>query len=497
VPPPDSARSLRRYAAGYGARLAAAHLLAMCAAVAIVIPLGLRPVRGLLAANLITAVVMVVVQAIAVAVAGAMMITSMLRWYLAGAQPDSRQQRAARALVRRQSMILAVTWIVGGAAVIVLNLNTWKDVALPTVVGILVGGMAAISTAALIALRHVRPIVLTAIERSGGAITAPDVLTRLMVTWLLCSTVPCAVIAGLIIIRPNRWLSASTPAIEVSVLVVALAAGLVGLPAMFLISRSISDPLQEVIDAMSEVEHGRIGTEVSVYERSQIGRLQTGFNNMMSGLAERDSLRDLFGRHVGSDVARRAIEYGTSLSGDVAEAAVLFIDLAGSTQFAASHSPQQVAEVLNEFFGIVVSEVDRRHGLINKFQGDAALAIFGVPLPSDTATSDALATARALGVEMRRLPMIDFGIGVSAGSVFAGNIGAENRYEYTVIGDAVNEAARLADFAKSIDQKIVCSAAALERADADERLKWQPKGNTVLRGRSQPTLMFIPTSPAV
>jgi class 3 adenylate cyclase len=218
---------------------------------------------------------------------------------------------------------------------------------------------------------------------------------------------------------------------------------------------------------------------------------------MMSGLAERDSLRDLFGRHVGSDVARRAIEYGTSLSGDVAEAAVLFIDLAGSTQFAASHSPQQVAEVLNEFFGIVVSEVDRRHGLINKFQGDAALAIFGVPLPSDTATSDALATARALGVEMRRLPMIDFGIGVSAGSVFAGNIGAENRYEYTVIGDAVNEAARLADFAKSIDQKIVCSAAALERADADERLKWQPKGNTVLRGRSQPTLMFIPTSPAV
>jgi class 3 adenylate cyclase len=497
VSSPDSPRSLRRYAAGYGARLAAAHLLAMGAAVAIVIPLGLRPVRGLLAANLVTAVVLVVAQALAVAVVGALTIAPMLRWYLAGAQPDSRQRKAARRLVRRQSMILAATWLAGAAAVILLNTDSWSQIAVPTALGALLGAMAAISTAALITQRHVRPIVLTAIEGSGGAITAPDVLTRLMVTWLLCSTVPCAVIASLIIIRPNRWLSASTPAIEVSVLVVALAAGLVGLPAMFLISRSISDPLQEVIDAMSEVEHGRIGTEVSVYERSQIGRLQTGFNNMMSGLAERDSLRDLFGRHVGSDVARRAIEHGTSLSGDVGEAAVLFIDLAGSTQFAASHSPQQVAEVLNEFFGIVVSEVDRRHGLINKFQGDAALAIFGVPLPSDTAASDALATARALGVEMRRLPMIDFGIGVSAGSVFAGNIGAENRYEYTVIGDAVNEAARLADFAKSIDQKIVCSAAALNRADADERLRWQPQGHTVLRGRSQPTPLFIPASAAV
>ena len=494
MPSRDSGRSLRRYAAAYGARLAAAHLLAIGAAVAIVIPLGLRPIRGLLAANLVVAVAVVFVQCIVVAVAGALIIMPALRWYLVGAQPDSRQRKAARRLVRRQSVILAATWLVGAAAVILLNLQSWSEVALPTALGTLLGALAAISTAALITQRYIRPLVLAAITGAEGAIAAPDVMTRLVVTWLLCSTAPCALIATLVVVRSNGGIGASASDAEIPVLVVALAAGLVGLPAMFLISRSISDPLREVIDAMSQVERGRIDTAVSVYERSQIGRLQMGFNNMVAGLAERDKVRDLFGRHVGSDVARRAIEEGASLSGDLGEAAVLFIDLVGSTQFAASHDPQQVAQVLNDFFGIVVSEVDRHHGLINKFQGDAALAIFGVPLPTHTAASEALATARALGTEMRRLPMVDFGIGVSAGSVFAGNIGAENRYEYTVIGDAVNEAARLADFAKSTDEKIVCSAGALDQAGAVERRRWQARGHTILRGRTHATSLFVPAS---
>jgi len=467
--------------------------MAISAAIAIVIPVGLRPIRGLLAANLLTAMVVIAAQAVALVITGALMITPSLRWYLVGAHPDSRQQRAARRLVRRQSIVIGATWLFGAAAVILVNLNDWATVAMPTALGASLGGMAAISTAALIAQQDVRPIMLAAIEVSDGRITAPDVLTRLMVTWLLCSTVPCAAIAGLVVIRPDRWISPGRAAgIEIPVLVVALAAGLVGLPAMFLISRSIADPLQEVIDAMADVERGHIASEVRVYESSQIGRLQSGFNNMVSGLAERDMLRDLFGRYVGPDVARRAIEQGASLSGDVAEAAVLFIDLVGSTQFAADHPPQEVASVLNDFFGIVVSEVDRRHGLINKFQGDAALAIFGVPLASEHAASEALATARALGTKMRRLTAIDFGIGVSAGSVFAGNIGAQNRYEYTVIGDAVNEAARLADIAKATECRILCSATAVDRADTREHRRWIRHGEAVLRGRAQATPLFIP-----
>jgi class 3 adenylate cyclase len=246
---------------------------------------------------------------------------------------------------------------------------------------------------------------------------------------------------------------------------------------------------------MAEVEHGRIDTYVGVYERSQIGRLQTGFNRMVAGLAERDRLRDLFGRHVGTDVAQRAIEEGASLSGEVVEAAVLFIDLVGSTQLAESRPPQEVAAVLNDFFRIVVDAVDEQHGLINKFAGDAALAVFGVPLRTSEPASAALATARALGTQLRRLPVVDFGIGVSAGRVFAGNVGAENRYEYTVIGDAVNEAARLADLAKTADRRILCSEGAIDRAGEAERAHWSECYSTVLRGRSEATQVSAPAGP--
>jgi class 3 adenylate cyclase len=215
---------------------------------------------------------------------------------------------------------------------------------------------------------------------------------------------------------------------------------------------------------------------------------------MVAGLAERDRLRDLFGRYVGTDVARRAIEEGAELSGHVVEAAVLYIDLVGSTQLAESRPPQEVAEVLNDFFRIVVGAVDERQGLINKFAGDAALAVFGAPLRMTEPASAALATARALGAKLRQLP-VDFGIGVSAGRVFAGNIGAENRYEYTVIGDAVNEAARLADLAKTSDPRILCSAAAIDRADDAERGRWSECYSTVLRGRSEATQVSAPAGP--
>ena len=486
----------RRLSIQYAGRLACAYLLSIAAATAIVIPIGGHAVSGAHAyftrTTVIATVVLVILGTIAVSIAGVRNIAPVLRWLIPGREPDANQRRAAMKLISRQSIILVATWAVSGGISILLNLNGGIGVVVPTLLGAAFGGSAAVCIGLLLTHRTLRPILVAAAAGSERALMAPGVLPRLISMWLLCGVLPCGAIAALVLIRSNGWLIPQTASVDVPVLVLSVAAVLIGLPTMILTSQSISDPIGEVVDAMAAVEAGRINTVVGVSERSEIGRLQSGFNRMAAGLVERDRVRDLFGRHVGANVARRAVEEGASLSGDVREAAILFIDLVGSTQLAASRPPQQVAELLNDFFLIVVNAVDERDGFINKFQGDAALAVFGAPLRTSGAASAALATARDLGAQLRHLP-IDYGIGVSAGPVFAGNIGAENRYEYTVIGDPVNEAARLADLAKASDRRILCAAAALDRADTAERRHWAALGSTVLRGRSEATDISTPT----
>lgn len=481
-----------RYAGG----LVFAHLVATSEILVIAVALTGHIAGGaavhLSAKNAITAIVLVVVGTVAVAAGAVLTIAPSLRWFIPGHEPDPKQRRAATKIMRNQALILAATWVVGGLIFNLLNLTGGLTIAVPTGLAVLFGWAAATGTAVLVTQRTLRPIIAAATEGSEGFVTVPGVLARLIGMWLLSSALPSMAIAALIFLRSLGWAIPKSASVEIPVLVLSLVAVMLGLRGVILVATSIADPIREVVSAMAEVEHGRIGTTVDVYERSEIGRLQTGFNRMVAGLSERDRLRDLFGRHVGVDVARRAVEEDASLSGDVVEAAILFIDLVGSTPLAASRPPEEVAELLNNFFQIVVAEVDTRGGSINKFEGDAALAVFGAPLRLTGAASAALATARALGTRLRELPLVDFGIGVSAGPVFAGNIGAENRYEYTVIGDAVNEAARLADLAKTTDKRILCSDAAITRADPTECEHWIPRGSTVLRGRSDTTHVSAP-----
>lgn len=488
-------KSFRRLAVQYGIDLTLSYVLAVVEAAAILIPLRGHTSVGTNADfaknNTVPVLALVALGIVGVAAAGVVSVTPTLRWYVAGDEPSPAQREAVMKLPGRQSAILFAAWAVSGGIFMLLNLSGGAQSLLPIVLGVLLGGFAAAGTAMLLGQRVLRPIMRTATLGCEPQLAVPGVYARLVMLWFLCGAFPIGVIATLVVLRSYGWLIEKSASLDVPILVVSLAALVLGLTTMILTARSVSDPLGEVVDAMAEVEHGRIDTSVGAYERSQIGRLQTGFNRMVAGLAERDRLRDLFGRHVGADVAQRALKEGATLSGDVVEAAVLYIDLVGSTRLAESRPPQEVAEILNDFFRIVVDAVDEHHGLVNKFAGDAALAVFGVPVPTTEPASAALATARELGTQLRQLP-VDFGIGVSAGRVFAGNVGAENRYEYTVIGDAVNEAARLADLAKTSDRRILCTVAAVERADESEGTHWAERYSTVLRGRSEATHISAP-----
>lgn len=213
-------------------------------------------------------------------------------------------------LAGRQTAILLAAWGLAGTIFVLLNLDGGAALLLPMVLGVVLGGPAAAGTGMLLAQRTLRPIMGAATRGLEPRLAVPGVFARLVMLWFLVSALPIGVIATLVVLRTYGWLIQKSASLDVPILVVSLAALLLGLPTMILTSRSISDPIGEVVDAMAQVERGNIDTTVGAYERSQIGRLQTGFNRMVAGLAERDRLRDLFGRHVGADVAQRAIEEG-------------------------------------------------------------------------------------------------------------------------------------------------------------------------------------------
>lgn len=479
-------RLLIRYATG----LTSAYVLTIAEVVAIVVALiGHSAVTR---NNVITLVVVSLVGALAVALGAVLNVGPTLRWVSAGLTPTDSQLHHAARIMQYQSAITLTPWLLIAAIVLPVNYDQGPYVLIMFTSAILFGAVATACTGFLLTLRTLRPLqaaVPTDFEHS----VSPGVRRRLLLMWTVCTTPPGLAITLLLVMRSNGWLLEESAQIELALLILALVSFVLGLRAMIVVAISISDPVNQVVNAMAAVEKGQIDLTIDVYESTEIGRLQNGFNRMVAGLRERDRLRDLFGRHVGEEVARRAVEQTESPAGDELDVAVLFVDLVGSTRLAAVYEPHEIARLLNKFFRIVVAAVDEQHGLINKFQGDAALAAFGAPLRIADPSCAALSTARKLAVELRQLP-VDFGIGVSAGPVFAGNIGAENRYEYTVVGDPVNEAARLADCAKEFAGRALCSGAAIARAESAELQCWEPRGQMTLRGRSDTTDVYVPSS---
>jgi adenylate cyclase len=192
-------------------------------------------------------------------------------------------------------------------------------------------------------------------------------------------------------------------------------------------------------------------------------------------------------------VARRALERGTELGGQERDVAVLFVDLVGSTHLASTIPAAEVVNLLNEFFRVVVDTVNRHGGFVNKFQGDEALCIFGAPIEHPDACGAALAASRELHDDLISvLGETEFGIGVSAGRAIAGHIGAQARFEYTVIGDPVNEAARLTELAKLEPGHVLASAIAVSGALDAEALCWDVGEIVELRGRTAPTQLARP-----
>jgi adenylate cyclase len=421
-------------------------------------------------------------------------LSSTLAWYRYGAAPTPDQRASLSILPYRHARLHGAIWLAVGMGLLAIHHDAGPQVLCLIGIAMAMVTMASGFMGFLLLQRLLRPVYTVAFADAPILRRQRNrVGVRLLVTWGLCSAIPLAAIAAIVLGAHFHWLIPMGPALSWPVLIlsgVGIAAGLRG---MTLAARSVADPLREVTERMGDVGAGRYEVRTPVYDSSEIGVLQVGFNDMVTGLAERERLRDLFGRHVGRDVAQHALQQGQDFTGRVCQTGVVFIDLTGSTALAATSSPDHVAGVLNAFFRIVVGVIDKYGGSINKFEGDAALAIFGAPLALGNPCAQALGAARSLREALTAEPdMPDFGIGVTYGHVFAGNIGAEDRYEYTVIGDPVNEAARLSDLAKSKAARLLASAIAVSESGPDEAAYWQPGEEVLLRGRQLPTTLAEP-----
>jgi adenylate cyclase len=415
-------------------------------------------------------------------------------WLVDGREPDQRERRAALRVPLRHLHMSLTLWLVAVAGVFALNVRFSFLLALVVGVTTLLGAVTTGAMAYLLAERIMRAASARALA-SGVPDTPvlPGVTTRALLAWALGSGVPLVGLCAVALVA-LAGADVGRGELAVTALVLGTVALLVGALITWQAARAVADPVRSVRDAVARVEAGELDTRVPVFDGGDLGLLQAGFNRMSDGLREREELRDLFGRHVGEDVARAAQERGIELGGEELEVAVLFVDMVGSTSMAAERPPQEVVARLNEFFGVVVEVVEDHGGWINKFEGDAALAVFGAPLPLDDAAGCALAAGRTLAARVGdELEGLEAGIGISAGRAVAGNVGAESRFEYTVIGDPVNEAARLCELAKEADGRVLASAGALERAGEEEARRWREDEEVTLRGRSEATRLAIPT----
>ncbi|MGD9527844.1 adenylate/guanylate cyclase domain-containing protein [Pseudonocardia sp.] len=398
----------------------------------------------------------------------------------------------------RLVVVQAALWT--GAVLVFAGWNARHTVRLALVVGetVLLGGIGACAVTYLATERILRRSAARELAgRPLGRGWLPGITLRSLIFWTVGTATP---LSGMLVACVAALVHGDVPVgqLAVVVLVVGAIALLGGLVITVASARAIADPVDDVRTAMQRVSDGDLDVRVPVYDGTELGQLQAGFNDMVAGLRERERLRDLFGRQVGRDVAAvAAAAEEVRLGGEVRRVAVLFVDLVGSTTLAARLPPTEVVALLNRFFAVVVEVVESCDGWINKFEGDAALAVFGAPVEHPDPAGRALAAARVLAGRIAdELPEIDAGIGVSAGAAVAGYVGDPSRYEYTVIGDPVNEAARLTDVAKSLRGRVAAAAQAVELAresgGAAEADRWKPGRRTRLRGRADLTQIATP-----
>ena len=300
-------------------------------------------------------------------------------WLREGREPTPAEHRLTLRMPAFTASLTAVAWAFGSLLGFLLNVDHSFDSALLIAVAVWLGGETTSALSYLFCERTIRPGTALALAARAPRRPTLGVRNRLVIAWSLGTAVPMLSILGVGIAGLAREDVDPVALAGACVFLGTVALG-TGLLAILVTARAISEPLNVMRSAIERVGAGDLEVQVPVDDSTEVGLLQAGFNRMAEGLRERARIRDIFGRQVGEDVARSALSEGVTLGGEEREVGALFVDITGSTSMALAMPPSEVVRLLNKFFRVVVEAVEREGGLVNKFQGDAALCVFGAPV---------------------------------------------------------------------------------------------------------------------
>jgi adenylate cyclase len=268
------------------------------------------------------------------------------------------------------------------------------------------------------------------------------------------------------------------------------------------INRSINRPVSVLAREMEKVAAGDLEARAPVVSADPPGRLAEGFNEMVAGLREGVFVRETFGRYVDPAVAAEILGGKVDLGGEERIATILFSDIRGFTSLCEGLPAPEVVRLLNRYLDAMVDVLVAHGATIDKFVGDAVVATFGVPVgrPDDAerairAALGMLDRLDALNAEATATgdPVFDIGIGLHTGEVVAGNVGSARKMEYTVIGDAVNTAARIEQLNKEMGSRLLVSEvthAAAATVFLDESVVARRLDPVAVRGKREALVVY-------
>lgn len=335
-----------------------------------------------------------------------------------------------------------------------------------------------------------RPIVVKIAQSMPVGVEA-EARRVVPLQWKLLAGLPVInILTGVIVASLSTQDQGGILGLGFDALIAVVVAFTISLELSIMLSRSILVPVHELVRATKKIAQGDLNVRVPVTSNDDVGELERSFNMMVSGMAERERLRQAFGTYVDPEVAERVMAEGEMLQGEEVEVTVLFADIKGFTEMTEESSPREVVKMLNGFYDCIVPILHRHGGYANKFVGDGLLAVFGAPERFVDHADRALQAAREIvsAVEERFSGEIRVGLGLNSGRVLSGSVGGGGRLEFTVIGDAVNVASRTERFTRETGDAVLLTASTYDLLRDKSRI--EAREQVDMKGKAEPVVLY-------